>query len=58
MALDIAGLWVRKIEEGERTFDEVPNKLKESVKKRLLEDGYIIEDGTAAASADGTRESD
>lgn len=58
MASPIVELWVRKIEEGERTYDEVPKKLKESVKKRLEEDGYIIgEDGAVAPAADGTGES-
>jgi len=39
----IVELWVKKIEMGERTLDQVPAKLKESVIKRLIEDGFIVE---------------
>lgn len=33
--------WVRLIEAGEKTLDEVPKKLYEKVKARLVEDGWI-----------------
>lgn len=38
----IVELWAEKIERGERTLDEVPAKLKESVIQKLIEDGFII----------------
>lgn len=43
MASPIVELWVRKIEEGERAFTEVPAKLVSAVEERLKEDGFEIE---------------
>jgi len=42
MASAIVELWVKKIEHGERSLDEVPAKLKEDVIRRLIEDGFIV----------------
>lgn len=43
MASAIVELWVKKIEQGQKTIDDVPEKLKEDVIKRLIEDGFITE---------------
>lgn len=53
MAAAIVELWVAKIEQGKRTLDEVPAKLKEQVIERLIEDGFIVgdEDGGDAVPA-------
>lgn len=36
--------WVRLIEAGEKALDEVPKKLYEKVKARLIEEGWIDEE--------------
>lgn len=36
-------VWVRLIESGSKEFDECPAKIKESVRERLIEDGYMEE---------------
>ena len=36
-------MWVRLIENGAKTFDEVPQSLKPAVKQILIEDGYWSE---------------
>lgn len=40
MANIIVKLWVKKIIEGSKTFLDVPSKLKDSVRKLLIEQGY------------------
>lgn len=48
----IANLWAEKIERGEKTLDQVPAKLKESVIAKLIEDGFITGESAAEAGAD------
>lgn len=36
-------LWVKRIEIGDKTLDDVPAQLKESVIQKLIEDGFITE---------------
>lgn len=36
-------IWVRLIESGAKSFDDCPEKIKEAVKERLIEDGYWTE---------------
>lgn len=36
----IAKLWAKKIVEGDRTFADVPEKLKDQVRTILIESGY------------------
>lgn len=38
-------VYCKLIKEGRRTFDDVPDKLKDSVKARLKELGYDVEGG-------------
>lgn len=44
----ISILWAKKIENGERNYNEVPAQLKEEVEQKLLEDGYAIDENGCA----------
>lgn len=33
--------WIRLVESGEREFEDCPEKFKEKVRARLIEDGYM-----------------
>ena len=37
----IAHLWAKQIIEGNKTFEDVPSKLKEKVRKILIEENYM-----------------
>lgn len=37
-------VWVRLIESGKKTLEDVPISLYDKVKARLIEDGYMQED--------------
>jgi len=40
----VARLWARKIENGEKIFDETPARLKDEVKEILIENGFMEPD--------------
>ena len=40
----MAELYVKLIEAGRKKIDDVPEKFKEAVEKRLKEDGFITDD--------------
>lgn len=42
MTSAIVELWVRRIEEGDKSIDDVPTQLRDDVIARLIEDGYPI----------------
>jgi hypothetical protein len=48
----IANLWAKRIEMGEKTLDQVPAKLKESVIAKLIEDGFIISESASETGTD------
>lgn len=65
----VARLWARKIENGEKMFDETPARLKDEVKEILIENGFMEPDETdnnateeanksSTDSSDGTSKSE
>lgn len=42
MASAIVELWVRRIEEGDKSIDNVPAQLRDDVIARLIGDGYPV----------------
>lgn len=64
----VARLWARKIENGEKMFDETPARLKDEVKEILIENGFMEPDETdnnateetdkSIDSSDGTSKSE
>jgi hypothetical protein len=40
----ISILWAKKVENGEKNFNDVPAQLKDEVMQKITEDGYTVDE--------------